>query len=97
MNNPSRMALFGLSSSWMEGSHCPLARRGYSRDGKKNRTQIEYGLLTDPAGRPVAITVFAGNTADPGSFIEAVQTVRHKFYREQMVRVGDRRTSHSAR
>ena len=56
--NPSRMALFDLSSSWMEGSHCPLAKRGYSRDGKKNRTQIEYGLLTDPAGRPVAIKVF---------------------------------------
>ncbi|MEI2778349.1 MAG: hypothetical protein V9G19_20745 [Tetrasphaera sp.] len=63
--NPARMALFDLSSSWMEGSHCPLARRGYSRDGKKNRTQIEYGLLTDPAGRPVAIRVFPGNTADP--------------------------------
>ena len=55
--NPSRMALFDLSSSWMEGSHCPLAARGYSRDGKKNRTQIEYGLLTDPAGCPVAIQV----------------------------------------
>ncbi len=46
------MALFDLSSSWLEGSHCPLAARGYSRDGKKGRLQIEYGLLTDPAGRP---------------------------------------------
>lgn len=97
MNNPSRMALFDLSSSWMEGSHCPLARRGYSRDGKKNRTQIEYGLLTDPAGRPVAIKVFAGNTADPGSFIEAVKTVRDKFNLEQMVMVGDRGMITSAR
>src|SRR6266571_3760215 len=50
--NPARMALFDLSSSWLEGSHCPLAARGYSRDGKKGRLQIEYGLLTDPAGRP---------------------------------------------
>ncbi len=88
--NPSRMALFDLSSSWMEGSHCPLARRGYSRDGKKNRTQIEYGLLTDPAGRPVAIKVFPGNTADPGAFLEAVRTVRDSFGLHQMVMVGDR-------
>ena len=49
--SPSRMALFDLSSSWLEGSHCPLAARGYSRDGKKGTLQIEYGLLTDPAGR----------------------------------------------
>src|SRR5688500_13031533 len=57
--NPSRMALFDLSSSWVEGSHCPLAAGGYSRDGKKGNAQIEYGLLTDPAGRPVAVRVFA--------------------------------------
>ncbi len=53
--NPSKMALFDLSSSWMEGRCCPLAARGYSRDGKKGRLQIEYGLLTDPQGRPVAV------------------------------------------
>ncbi len=53
--NPSRMALFDLSSSWLEGSHCPLGARGYSRDGKKGTLQIEYGLLTDPEGRPVAV------------------------------------------
>ena len=50
--NPSKMALFDLSSSWLEGSHCPLAARGYSRDGKKGKLQIEYGLLTDPDGPP---------------------------------------------
>lgn len=88
--NPSRMALFDLSSSWMEGSHCPLAKRGYSRDGKKNRTQIEYGLLTDPAGRPVAIKVFPGNTADPTAFIEAVKMVRDSFGLTRLVMVGDR-------
>src|SRR5487761_1413391 len=49
--NPSRMALFDLTSAWMEGRHCPLAARGYSRDGKRGKLQIEYGLLTDPAGR----------------------------------------------
>jgi hypothetical protein len=88
--NPHRMALFDLSSSWMEGSHCPLAKRGYSRDGKKNRTQIEYGLLTDPAGRPVAVTVFPGNTADPTAFIDAVAMVRDTFHLDQLVMVGDR-------
>jgi hypothetical protein len=88
--NPARMALFDLSSSWMEGSHCPLAKRGYSRDGKKNRAQIEYGLLTDPAGRPVAIKVFAGNTADPTAFPDAVRIVRDRFKLTQMVMVGDR-------
>jgi hypothetical protein len=58
-------AMFDLSSSWMEGSHCPFAARGYSRDRRKGTLQIEYGLLTDPDGRPVVIRVFAGNTADP--------------------------------
>src|SRR6266852_8833842 len=61
--NPARMALFDLSSSWMEGRCCPLAARGYSRDGKKGRLQIEYGLLTDPAGRPVAVRVFPATPA----------------------------------
>ena len=70
--NPSKMALFDLSSSWLEGRCCPLAARGYSRDGKKGKLQIEYGLLTDPAGRPVAVRVFPGNTGDPGAFTEIV-------------------------
>src|SRR5674536_260867 len=59
--NPAGTAYFDLTSAWMEGAHCPLAVRGYSRDGKKGLPQIEYGLLTDPAGRPVAVRVFAGN------------------------------------
>jgi hypothetical protein len=88
--NPSRMALFDLSSSWMEGTHCPLTARGYSRDGKKGKAQIEYGLLTDPAGRPVAIRVFPGNTGDPTAFIEVVKVVREKFRLTTMVMVGDR-------
>jgi hypothetical protein len=88
--NPSRMALFDLSSSWLEGSHCPLAARGYSRDGKKGRLQIEYGLLTDPAGRPVAVRVFPGDTADPESFTQIVTVIRGKFKLAKMVMVGDR-------
>jgi hypothetical protein len=88
--NPSRMALFDLSSSWLEGSHCPLAARGYSRDGKKGRLQIEYGLLTDPEGRPVAVRVLPGDTADPAAFTQIVGVLRGKFKLRQMVMVGDR-------
>jgi hypothetical protein len=95
--NPARMALFDLSSSWLEGTRCPLAARGYSRDGKKGNLQIEYGLLTDPAGRPVAVRVFPGNTGDPGAFTAIVDVVRKKFGLEQMVMVGDRGMITSAR
>ena len=95
--NPGRQALFDLSSSWLEGRHCPLAARGYSRDGKKGKLQIEYGLLTDPAGRPVAVRVFPGNTGDPGAFTEIVTVVREKFGLARMVMVGDRGMITSAR
>src|SRR6266704_4660672 len=95
--NPARMALFDLSSSWLEGSQCPLAARGYSRDGKKGTLQIEYGLLTDPAGRPVAVRVFPGNTGDPAAFTTIVDVVRKKFALAQMVMVGDRGMITSAR
>jgi hypothetical protein len=95
--NPSRMALFDLTSAWMEGRHCPLAARGYSRDGKKGKLQIEYGLLTDPAGRPVAVRVFPGNTGDPGAFTAIVDVVRKKFGLRDMVMVGDRGMITSAR
>jgi hypothetical protein len=95
--NPARMALFDLSSSWLEGTHCPLAARGYSRDGKKGRPQIEYGLLTDPAGRPVAVRVLPGNTGDPAAFTQIVTVVRQKFGLEKMVMVGDRGMITSAR
>jgi hypothetical protein len=91
------MALFDLSSSWLEGSHCPLAARGYSRDGKKGKLQIEYGLLTDPAGRPVAVRVFPGNTGDPAAFTAIADVVRKKFGLAKMVMVGDRGMITSAR
>ena len=95
--NPSKMALFDLSSSWLEGTHCPLAARGYSRDGKKGKLQIEYGLLTDPEGRPVAVRVFPGNTGDPAAFTQIVTVVRDKFGLRDMVMVGDRGMITSAR
>ena len=95
--NPDRLALFDLSSSWMTGSCCPLAARGYSRDGKKGLPQIEYGLLTDPEGRPVAVRVLAGNTADPAAFSLIATEVRSKFKLRDMVMVGDRGMITSAR
>jgi hypothetical protein len=95
--NPAKMALFDLSSSWIEGSQCPLAARGYSRDGKKGKLQIEYGLLTDPEGRPVAVRVFPGNTGDPAAFTQIADVVRTKFGLAQMVMVGDRGMITSAR
>jgi Transposase DDE domain len=84
------IAMYDLSSSWMEGTQCELAAFGYSRDGKRGRMQIEYGLLTDPAGRPVAIDVFKGNTADPVAFKTAISKVREQFGLKELVFVGDR-------
>ena len=86
--NPARMALFDLSSSWLEGTRCPLAARGYSRDGKKGKLQIEYGLLTDPA-RLLSRSGFSRNTGDPAAFTAIVNVVQ-KFGLAQMVMVGDR-------
>ncbi len=95
--NPARMALFDLSSSWLEGTRCPLAARGYSRDGKKGKLQIEYGLLTDPEGRPVAVRVFPGNTGDPAAFTAIADVIRDKFGLAQMIMIGDRGMITSAR
>ena len=95
--NLPKMALFDLSSSWLEGQCCSLAARGYSRDGKKGKLQIEYGLLTDPEGRPVAVRVFPGNTGDPAAFTQIVKVVRDKFGLRDMVMVGDRGMITSAR
>ena len=88
--NPSRMALFDLTSSWVTGRCCELAARGYSRDGKKGCEQIEYGVLCDPQGRPVAVRVFGGSTADPESFTEIVKVVKDKLGIAKLVLVGDR-------
>jgi Transposase DDE domain len=84
------IAMYDLSSSWVEGSHCELAAFGYSRDGKRGRAQIEYGLLTDPGGRPVGIDLFQGNTADAIAFKTAVDKVRKDFGLKELMFVGDR-------
>ncbi|MGH8937761.1 MAG: IS1634 family transposase, partial [Actinomycetes bacterium] len=88
--SPGGMVLYDLSSSWVEGRCCPLAARGFSRDGKAGKAQIEYGLTCDPEGRPVAVEVFAGNTADPRAFISAAGAVRERFGLTDVVMVGDR-------
>ncbi len=95
--NPAGLAYFDLSSSWVEGTKNELAARGYSRDKKRGVAQIEYGLLTDQAGRPVAIEVFAGNTADPSAFIAIVESVRTRFGLTRLTMVGDRGMITSAR
>lgn len=84
------LMLYDLSSSYFEGSTCPLAQRGYSRDGKRGTRQVNYGLLTDVRGCPVAVSVYAGNTADGPTFLPAVQTVREDFGIERLVMVSDR-------
>jgi hypothetical protein len=95
--NPSRMALFDLTSSWVTGRCCELAAYGYSRDGKKGLPQIEYGVLTDPAGRPVAVRVVPGDTADPVAFSDIVEVIRDRFGLTRLVLVGDRGMITSAR
>jgi hypothetical protein len=94
---PGGLALFDLSSSYVEGRHCELAARGYSRDQKVGKDQIEYGLLTDLAGRPVAVEVVAGNTADPTAFTSMVEGIRDRFGLKRLVLVGDRGMITSAR
>jgi transposase len=84
------MALFDLTSAWVEGRCCPLAARGHSRDGKRGKLQVEYGILTDPDGRPVAVRVFDGATGDPTAFTEIVRVVSGKLGLTDLVLVGDR-------
>jgi transposase len=84
------LVLYDLSSSYFEGSHCPLAKLGYSRDGKRGTLQVNYGLLTDERGCPVAISVHAGNTSDSTTFMPQVTRLREEFGIKRMVMVGDR-------
>jgi hypothetical protein len=84
------LVLYDVSSSYYHGRHCPLAQYGHSRDGKKGLPIIVYGLLTDAAGRPVAVEVYAGNTSDPKTVPDQVQKLRGRFGLERVVLVGDR-------
>ena len=91
------LVLYDVSSSYFEGRRCPLARIGYSRDRKRNRPQIVFGLLTDAEGCPVAVEVFEGNTGDPRTLASQVEKLRERFGFERVVLVGDRGMITSAR
>jgi len=87
---PGGMVLYDLTSTYVEGEHCELARRGYSRDGKPNQPQVEFGLITNAAGDPVAIEAYPGNTADPATFQDQVAKVKDRFGVADVIWVGDR-------
>ena len=89
--------LYDLTSTSVEGRHCPLARRGYSRDGRAGMLQIEYGLVTDEGGRPVAVEVVPGDTADPATVPATVEKLKGRFGLTDVVLVGDRGMLTSAR
>ena len=84
------LVLYDLTSVYMEGRRCPLVSRGHSRDGKRGKEQIEFGLLCNQAGCPVAVEVFDGNTADPMTVGQQIDKLRQRFGRQWVVLVGDR-------
>jgi hypothetical protein len=84
------LVLYDLSSSYFEGSCCPLARIGHNRDGRKNKLQVNYGLVSAPGGCPVAVSVYEGNTADAQTLLPQVKRLREDFGIDTLVIVGDR-------
>ena len=84
------LVLYDVTSSYFEGKACPLAQFGHSRDGKKDKLQIIFGLLCDVHGRPIAVEVFEGNTGDPGTVASQVRKLRDRFGLKRVVLVGDR-------
>lgn len=84
------LVLFDLTSSYFTGTTCPLARIGYSRDGKRGTLQVNYGLMTDARGCPVSVEVFEGNVGDPKTLLPQVEKVRKGFGLDRLVMVGDR-------
>lgn len=91
------LVLYDLTSSYFEGRHCPLATFGHSRDERSGNPQIVYGLLTDAHGCPIAVEVFAGNTADPSTVKDQIDKLRTRLGLERVILVGDRGTLTSAR
>lgn len=89
---PGAHVLYDVTSSYYEGRTCPLAQFGYNRDQKRGKTSIVYGVLTDRAGRPIAVEAYRGNTADPSTIPDQVTKLRTRFRLEQIVLVGDRGT-----
>lgn len=84
------LVLYDLSSTYFEGTKCPLAKFGYSRDKKKGLLQIVFGLLCDKRGCPIAVEVFEGNTSDTTTLTKQIEKVRNRFGLKQIVWVGDR-------
>jgi Transposase DDE domain len=84
------LVLYDLSSSYFEGVCCPLARYGHNRDGKRDKLQVNYGLVSAPSGCPVAISVYEGNTADASTLLPQVQRLREEFGIARLAIVGDR-------
>jgi transposase len=84
------LVLYDLTSTYFEGRHCPIAKLGYSRDGKKGKLQIVFGLLCDRRGCPIAVEVFDGNTGDPKTLGKQIEKLRRRFDIERVVLVGDR-------
>ena len=84
------LALYDLTSSYFEGQTCPLAALGHNRDQKKGKLQVNYGLLTNRKGIPIAVSVFKGNTGDPKTLMPQVEKMRDAFGIEKFVMVGDR-------
>lgn len=84
------LALYDLSSSYFEGTHCPLAKLGHNRDGKRGKLQVNYGLLTNRRGIPVAVSVYEGNTNDAKTLLPQVSKLKEDFGLSRVVLVGDR-------
>ena len=84
------LVLYDVTSTYFEGRTCPLARFGHSRDGRKDKLQIVFGLLCNAAGCPVAVEVFDGNTADPKTLTEQIEKIQQRFGLQRVVVVGDR-------
>ena len=91
------LLLYDVTSTWLEGRACELARLGYSRDGRRDKLQIIVGLLCTPEGCPVAVEVFEGNTGDPATLGAQLRKVKHRFGLDRVVLVGDRGLITSAR
>jgi len=87
---PGGLVLYDLTSSYFEGTTCPLAKRGHNRDGKRDKLQVNYGLVTDGSGRPVAVSVFEGNVADSTTLVPQVQQLRERLGIQDLILVGDR-------
>ena len=87
---PPRLFLYDVTSSYLEGEQNQLGAYGYNRDGKKGKLQMVLGLLTDSEGEPLAVRVFAGNTADPTTVLDQIQVLKEQFAVREFIFVGDR-------